>query len=97
MYNEVITFKKRTILADGTQKTVSRKVFCRITSIGTSEFYQAYSAGLKPDIKFILADYLLYKDEDRLTYKGADYQVLRAYRNGSELELTCQAIIGGGY
>ena len=66
-----------------------RQVFCRVASIGTQEFYQAAATGLKPEIKFILADYLDYKGEQIVLYNGAAYHVLRTYRSGQELEITC--------
>ena len=97
MYNEVITLNKVQYKTDGTEKTVSRDVFCRIASIGTNEFYQAHSAGLKPDIKFVIADYEDYEGESILTYNQATYTILRTYRVDNELEITCQAEIGGGY
>lgn len=67
----------------------SRQVFCRVASIGTKEFYQASATGLKPEIKFILADYLEYQGEKLVQYGGETYHVLRTYRNGQEMELTC--------
>ena len=97
MYNDVIKLKKKLVRPDGTEYTSERQVFCRISSIGTGEFYQAYSVGLKPEIKFSLPDYSDYNDEDRIEYNSAEYQVLRTYVNKNELEITCQAVIGGGY
>lgn len=67
----------------------ARQVFCRVESIGMKEFYQASATGLKPEIKFTLADYLDYQGERLVQYDGHRYQVLRTYRAGQELELTC--------
>ena len=66
----------------------SREVFAKLGSIGQSEFYQAQAVGLKPEIKFVLADYLDYNDEPLVDYNGTRYHVLRTYRTGQELELT---------
>lgn len=66
----------------------AREVFGRLASIGQSEFYQAHAVGLKPELKFILADYLDYEDETQVEYLGQRYRVLRTFRNGQELELT---------
>lgn len=66
-----------------------RQVFCQVASIGQKEFYQAHATGLKPEIKFRLADYLEYKQEKIVEYAGSRYHVLRTYRDGQELELTC--------
>lgn len=67
----------------------SRDVFCETASIGQKEFYQAAGVGLQPEIKFILADYLDYANELYVVHEGIRYKVLRTYRNGLRLELTC--------
>ena len=66
-----------------------RQVFCRVQSIGTKEFYQAHASGLQPEIKFVLADYLEYNNEQLIKYDGTIYHVLRTYRTGQELEIIC--------
>lgn len=66
-----------------------RRVFCRVESIGTKEFYQAAATGLKPEIKFVMADYFDYNGEQLIDYQGTRYRVLRTYRTGQELEITC--------
>lgn len=67
----------------------SRRIFCSVASIGQREFYQAAATGLKPEIKFIMADYLDYRGEKLVEHDGKIYHVLRTFRNGQELELTC--------
>ena len=66
----------------------TREVFGRLGSISQAEFYQAHAVGLKPELKFILADYLDYENETEVEYLGQRYRVLRTFRNGQELELT---------
>lgn len=66
----------------------TREVFGRLSSIGQSEFYQAHAVGLKPELKFVLADYLDFEDETLVEHLGQRYRVLRTFRNGQELELT---------
>lgn len=68
---------------------MSRQVFCEVASIGQKEFYQAHATGLKPEIKFRLADYLDYRNEKIVLYAGQRYRVLRTYRSGQALEITC--------
>lgn len=58
-----------------------------LRSIGQSEFYQAHAAGYKPELKFVLADYLDYNGEDLVKHDGTLYRVLRTFRKGLELEL----------
>lgn len=67
-----------------------REVFCGIRSIGMKEFYQASTTDFHPEVKFILADYLDYNDEELVRYEGQVYKVLRTYRTGHELELTVE-------
>ncbi len=73
-----------------------RTVFARLASVTQSEFYQAMAVGLKPELKFVIADYLDYKDEKIIKYKGFGedeeqiYSVIRTYRNKNELEIVCK-------
>lgn len=77
--NEVIT------LIEGTSR---REVLCGLRSVGRAEFYEAQSADYRPELKFVLADYLDYEGETLIKY-GADlYRVIRTYRTGQELEIT---------
>ena len=99
MYNEIIklvaTTKSVDDYGDTIEQYTERTVFAELRSIGQSEFYQAQEVGLKPEIKFVLADFLEYKNEMIVKYQpyGADeeiYSVLRTYRNNNELELVCK-------
>lgn len=90
--NDILTLVGRILDDDGyTVKTETRRdVFCRLDSIGRSEFYQAQATDLRPELKFVLADYLDYNDEYLCVHRGAWYRVIRTYRNGQELEIICQ-------
>lgn len=79
--NEVITLIKG---------DTRREVFCRLQSIGQSEFYEASAQDFYPEMKFVLADYLDYDDERLIDYNGRRFRVLRTYRTGQELELVVQ-------
>ena len=74
---------------DPVMKETARQVFCCVASVGTKEFYQAAAIGLQPEIKFVLADYLDYEGEQLVEHNGCTYHVLRTYRDGQALELTC--------
>ena len=91
MYNEVITLLKRSYtvddLGDTTATFAPREVFAEIRSIGMREKYEALQAGLDPEYTFVLADYFEYENEDRCTYEGQLYRIIRTYRNGQTLEL----------
>lgn len=65
-------------------------VFCNVLSIGTKEFYQAQTSGVKPEIKIEIADYFDYNSQDEVILDEIRYKVLRTYRKlGSNvLEIT---------
>lgn len=67
----------------------TREVFGELRSIGQKEFYQAQAVGLQPELKFVLADYLEYENEQLVEHDGQRYRVLRTYRTGQQIELTC--------
>lgn len=64
-----------------------REVVVTLLSVGQKEFYEAHAVGLKPEIKFVLSDYLDYADEPQVEYDGKLYHVLRTFRKGRELEI----------
>lgn len=97
MYNEVITLIKEhksvNQYGDTEVTTTERSIFAEVQSIGTNEFYQAQAVGMKPEIKFIIADYLDYDEEQALKYtpySGVEqlYSIIRTYRTGNQLEIT---------
>ena len=100
MYNEVITLvaeeKQPDEYGDLQITESTRDIFATLKSISQSEFYQAQAAGLKPEVKFVIADYLDYEDEKVIRYTpyGAstpeEYRVLRTYRDGNTLEIVCK-------
>lgn len=93
MMTELITLitQQRGVDAYGDAVLVetSREVFAEIASVGLKEFYQAAAVGLQPELRFILQDYLDYEGEQLLEHNGTRYRVLRTYRTGQRLELTC--------
>lgn len=90
--NEVLTLISQTHgtdeYGDPKLKELSREVFARLASVGQKEFYEAHAVGLKPELKFVLTDYLDYEGETLAEHNGIRYRVLRTYRKGQELELT---------
>lgn len=96
MYNEVIKLIAYTEATDAygitTRTESSREVFAKTESIGTAEFYQAAASGLKPEIKFKIADYLDYSDEKELEWNNKRYSVLRTYRKDNSLEITAYGL-----
>lgn len=70
-------------------KPVMKEVFAEVLSIGMQEFYQAQTEGFKPEIKFLISDYFDYDNQKEVIYGDFKYKVLRTYRKGNELEITC--------
>lgn len=96
MYNDVIKLRTYTETTDQygiSQRSVTeRAVFAGLKSIGQSEFYQAQADGLKPELKFILSDYLDYQGEKEIEHEGKIYNVLRTYRDGKKIEITVYGV-----
>lgn len=93
MYNEVIYFlttqSTTNEVGDPIETQEKAMRFAKVKSIGQSEFYQAQAQGLKPEIKFVLADYLDYDNQEEVIYNGFRYKVLRTFRTGNEIEIVC--------
>lgn len=93
MFNEVIylSAKKSTTNKIGDQIETEEQVLrlAKIKGIGQTEFYQAQAQGLKPEIKFVLPDYLDYNNQEEVIYNGFRYKILRTFRTGTELEIVC--------
>lgn len=100
MYDNVITLISESVTVNeyGDRETVTTEklVFADFRSITQTEFYQAEAVGLKPEIKFVLPDYLEYNNQRRIKAQmfgeseEKDYTVLRTYRNNNELEIVCK-------
>lgn len=97
--NEVITLvaEVKTVNEIGDTVVIPqyRQVMAELKSITRSEFYQAQTAGLKPEIKFVIADYLDYHGEQKILYTPyygvqQEYSVIRTYRDGMRLEIVCK-------
>lgn len=64
-------------------------------SVGMAETYQAMAVGYKPEVKLVLTNWLDYHGEEYVEYTPFGwsapirFKILRTYRNGEALELTC--------
>ena len=65
-----------------------RDVLCGLRSVGHTEFYEGYATEYRPELKFVLGDYLDYEGETLVKYGEDLYRVIRTYRVGQELEIT---------
>lgn len=105
MYNEVIYLLKRQIqtvnkYGDNLVGLIERPVFAEVKSIGQKEFYEAQTVGMKPEIKFVIADFYDYQGEEKLKYTPFQanataqyYDIIRTYREGTTLEIVCSRSI----
>lgn len=89
MRNEIIKLIAKT----ATGKTVSENastVLAEKKSVGRKEFYAAYAAGLNPKLVFRVdsLDYEAAHDPVMVEYCGKRYNIIRAYDDGDEVELT---------
>lgn len=93
MYNEVIylTTKKavKNDVGDMIETEERTMRFAKLKSIGQSEFYQAQAQGLKPELKFVIPDYLDYDNQEEVIHNNFRYKVLRTFRSGNEMEIVC--------
>lgn len=97
--NEIINLIRFEIIinrfGDQVREKHERTVFATLRSVRQSEFYQAQTVGMKPEIVFVLQDYLDYQGEDYIEYKAFNseewilYKVLRTYRTDNSLEIVC--------
>ena len=94
MYNEVIyllsTKYTTNVVGDSIEVSETSMRLAKLKSIGQKEFYQAQANGLKPEIKFVLPDYLDYDNQEEVIHNGFRYKVLRTFKNeDNEIEITC--------
>jgi SPP1 family predicted phage head-tail adaptor len=69
------------------QKTeTAKQVFCRVSSISQTEFFDAGRNGLNPEYRFIVF-FGDYENEMIVEYKGQRYAVYRTYQRNDDMEL----------
>lgn len=96
MYDEIIKFRKynqtedKDEYGDPVLEIIDREVWAKVMSVGSKEFYQAQTLGMKLELKFEIADVIDYEGEEELVYNGVVYKIVRTYKKESNaLELTC--------
>ena len=85
------------------QQGTRRTVFCQVSSVGRSEFYQAAQADMHPEYVFTLSNFRDYEGEKLAEYtdwlgKEHTLYITRAYRIPGEdsIELTAEERTGDG-
>ncbi|NLC03181.1 MAG: phage head closure protein [Tissierellia bacterium] len=80
-------------IGDTVEVSVKKQVFVNKKSIRQSEYYQALSVGLKPELMLEVRS-IDYSDEKDIEYNNKNYNITRVYtKNGEITELICQAVI----
>lgn len=79
----------------------TRQVFCRVRSVGRSDFYAAAQVGLHPSYVFVLSNYRDYMGEREILYTdwtGVEkrFVVVRTYRTPDDdsIEITVEEKVG---
>ena len=89
---KLISYAEGTTLddyGDPVQIKTETEVYARCKSISQKEFYQAQTAGLKPELKFVLTTSRDYAGQKQIAFSGVVYNVLKTYINErDEIEIT---------
>lgn len=72
-----------------TSGTTDRTVYADVESVGMNEFFTAKTAGLEPEVRFVLTDYSEYHGERLVEWENVKYRVIRTYVSAYKIELTC--------
>jgi SPP1 family predicted phage head-tail adaptor len=99
LFNTVITLLSRNTsdtneYGDNITTVTETEVYADELEIGQNEFYQAKTAGLKPQYRFRVRREE-YNNEERAKYNGKTYNIIRTYRIGPDMiELVLGGIVG---
>lgn len=87
-FSNTITLITRTYENDeyGIQraKTQENTVFCNVTSISGSEFFEAAQTGIKPELRFVIYSFE-YNGETLVEYENTLYTVYRTFNRSKDL------------
>jgi hypothetical protein len=67
-----------------------RMVYVTILSVGMTEAYTAMSAGLAPDLRFLIREAADYQGEKKCWFQGVLYDIIRTYQKERSVGLTVQ-------
>lgn len=65
-------------------QTQENTVFCNVTDISGSEFFEAAQTGVKPELRFVIYSFE-YNGETLVSYRNAYYTVYRVYHRSKDL------------
>lgn len=96
MWKDVIELGNLTetiVYGEPVQSFQWREVYANKKSIRQSEFYQAGSVGLKPELMFEVYTFE-YDNDEKVKYNNKEYFIIRAYEKGEFTELTVSSHVG---
>lgn len=81
------------------ETTTERQVFCKVESVGRTEFYQAAQNDMHPTYMFVISHYMDYMGEKECLYtdwtgEEKRYVITRTYRIDDRIELTAEEKVG---
>ena len=100
-YSEIIYLLSESIGADdiGNQisaLTSSNKIYAKVQSVRTNEYYNAAEIGLTPSVEFVIKK-LNYNGEQEIEWNSKRYEVIRVVepKNKFDIVLVCSVKMGG--
>ena len=98
-HNQVIKLISVTITEDDIGNQIEtpteRDIFANEFYVGSSEFYSAAVAGLKPERQFEIYS-LEYQDEEKLKCDDIPYRIIRTETRGDKTRLSCEKVAADG-
>ena len=81
------------------ETATERLVFCKVDSVGRTEFYQAAQNDMHPTYIFSISHYIDYRGEKECLYtdwtgEEKRYVITRTYRTDDRIELTAEEKVG---
>lgn len=87
VHNDVITLVKKTYETDAIGQQIAsetrREIFCNVTYVSGSEFFQAGQNGIQAEFRATIFRYE-YEGEDICEYKGKRYYIYRTYAGNND-------------
>lgn len=94
LHADVLTLIAETPAEKGVFDTATqteRQVLCTVRSVGMREAYEAMGHGLHPEWVFVLAHDFEYQGEQKCSYHGVSYRVIRTYvTEADSIEITVE-------
>jgi len=100
-YSEIIYLLTESIGEDNignqiSSLTSSKKIYAKIQSVRTNEYYNAVEVGMTPSVEFVIKK-LNYNGEQEIEWNNKRYNVIRVVepKNKFDIVLVCSVKMGG--